>query len=353
MKLRFSVAVAVAIATALSLGVSPATARRVSAGERAVAASRYIIINQNEDGTWPQSLSPLGTTADGVVALVATRRGPEEIRRSLDYLESHVAEATTVGLKAKLIMAAVAGGRDPKNFGGVDLVQQIKESRQPNGQYGAHTAAGNDSEVYDHALAIIGLTAGGVELVPSSVFNWLLNAQCDDGGWQSNDPAADADDEHCFNSDAKPEDFYLSDTNTTSIVVQALNLASDTRNPRVNPFEFFNLMRDEEKGGWGFDPNFRSTSTDSTALVIQAYAAAKRPLPDGAMRALKRLQHPLCGPTSGAFAFSWERDAATGKVRRGEPNVASTIAAVLGLFKQPLPLPFVEVTKGAPRTRPC
>ncbi|HVF54178.1 MAG TPA: hypothetical protein VNC78_11335 [Actinomycetota bacterium] len=342
----------VAAATALLLVTGSAASARIRPPERAINATRFIAANQTSDGSFEGSFSPIGTAADAVVALSAARRAPGTIDAALDYLETNVDDADTVGLKSKVVMAAVAGGRDPRAFGGRDLVKEIRESVGEDGQYGEHTNAPGDPEVFDHALAILALAGAGEGIVPEQVFTWLISAQCDDGGWQFDDPAGENDDNHCH--DGTEGDFSRSDTNTTAIAVQALQVAVDSRRPPVSPFRFFAKTRDPEKRGWGYDLTLNLTDANSTALVIQAHVAVGRDLPRGAMRALTRLQYPNCGDNAGAFAFTWERDASgSGELRRGEPNVAATIGAVLGLLRQPLPLPRVAATKPPPRSRPC
>lgn len=338
------------VATSVLSGITnPAEARRFTPRERAVAAAGYIARAQQTGGSFEQSFSPVGTASDAVLSLVAARRGPDEIDDALEFIEANLADAdANIGLKAKIVMAVVAGGLDPRAFGGRDLVQELQSALQSNGQYGAHTAQSGDGEVFNQALVLLALAASGEGLAAESAFSWLRNAQCRDGGWQFDDPSGANDDEHCVSGQ---DDFFRSDTDTTSYATQALYAAADTRIPEFNPFVFFERNRDPIKGGWGYDASFPLTSANSTALVIQAYAAAESRPPAGTRQALKALQYRLCGTNSGAFAATYEKKGK--RYVRTEPNVPATIGAVLGMLRRPLPIAARTVTKEAPRAKRC
>jgi hypothetical protein len=316
--------------------------------------STYLTGQQNADGSFP-GFSPLGATAEAVVSLVAVRRAPSSIAAALDYLEEHVAEADTVGEKAKLVMAAVAGGRDPRSFGGQDLVQALLDSEQESGQYGAPTPDDPfDGEVTDQILVMLALAAAPEADPSSNSLRWLQLAQCEDGGWQHTGPQADNENSHCFSGNAD-EDFFRSDTNTTSLAVQAIAAHPDASAPLPNsPFRFFREIRDPKKDGWGYSWDNRLTDTNSTSLVIQAYVSNGRSLPSGAMKALTSLQHRLCGSpsSSGGFAYTWEPRDGVG-YRKGPPDPAATIAAIPALLKRAYPIQHAEVTKPAPGVQGC
>ncbi|MDP9068928.1 MAG: hypothetical protein M3N53_11380 [Actinomycetota bacterium] len=332
-------------ATVMVLGLfGPATAGP-TLGKRARVAAGYVASQQNEDGSFP-GFSPLGSTSDAILSLVAVRRGPRAIEEGLDFLEANVAEADTIGEKAKLVMAAVAGGRDPRNFGGENLVQQILDSEQQNGRYGATT------EVFNHALAILALVAAPGADPSSNALTWLIEAQCGDGGWQFDEPQRQNENEHCQNPQ-DPNDFFQSDTNTTSYAVQAIAAHPQATAPlEKSPFRFFRQIRDPEKNGWGFDRAFNLTDANSTALVIQAFAAFGKRLPAGAMKALTRLQYRLCGQKRGAFARSYEQRE-DGTYKKTPPDPGATIGAILGLLKEPLPVEPATVTRPVPRATAC
>jgi hypothetical protein len=278
--------------------------------------------------------------------MVAARRGRHRVHRALRYLKNHLGDATTIGLKAKVVLAVRAGGRNARRFGGRNLVHRIKMSQRTNGHYGS------GGSVIDQALAMLALVSAGNQ--PSArAATWLTGAQCPDGGWQFDAPYhPSTDSRHCHNRTA--DDFTRSDTNTTSYAVQALDALDAPIAPAASPFAYFRSVRDPVKRGWGYDQNTTLTDANSTALVLQAYAAAGRRHPHHAMRPLKRLQYTRhCGKHFRySFAFTWQRSK-SGRLKRTGPDLGATIGAVLGLLKQPLPVPARSASRAIPRVATC
>jgi hypothetical protein len=312
---------------------------------RARGAIGYLADQQKKNGSFEGSLSPVGTAADAIVAMVAARRGRGPMNDALDHLRAQVRKgnASGIGLKAKVVLAAVAAGANPKRFGGTNLIKEIKDTVQSDGRFGGMTPA------FDHALALLALE-GTRAPVPEEAVAWLADAQCDDGGWQFDEPAAPEEDEHCLSNPDPDNDFFQSDTNTTALAVQAFAaLGEDAPVLDADPFAFFGAIRDEVKNGWGYTWDFTLTDANSTALVLQAYASEDRDVPAGARKALSALQWGRCSETPGAFAFTWLQQ--EGGYARDQGNVAATVAAVPGLLGVPLPVEHRRVRKGAPRWR--
>jgi hypothetical protein len=305
------VAVAVVVSPQIATAVPPADLARV---ERAIG---YLASQQRPNGAVP-ALSPIGSTADAVLSFVAAGIGRRQVRQAIGYLRRQTVkgELSTIGLRAKVVSAFVAAGRDPHDVGGTDLVEALSSTLGPDGHYG-------DAAVFDQALVILALASAGEE-IPADAIGWLVAAQCADGGWQFDLPATATDDEHCVSTADPASDVFESETNATSLVVQAVAAAGATPAFGHDPFAFFAEIRDSSYGGWGYSWSFPATDANSTSLVIQAYAAAERPLPSGVARALRRLQYRSCG----AFAFS--RDDAG---RRTGPDAGATIGAILGLLR--------------------
>ena len=260
------------VASLLSLGViaslvvsAPiAHAERRDDADRVDQAIAYVSSQQRPNGSIP-AFSPIGSTADAVLAFVAAGIGEDQLTDALGFLRRRVAhgKADSVGLQAKIVTAVVAAGGDPRSFGGEDLVQAIVDSLGAHGRF-------DKAAVFDDALAVIALVAAG-ETVPDVAVQWLVDAQCADGGWQYNKPASANDDEHCHNTLRPTKDFFDSDTNTTSYVVQAIEAAGGATFT-ADPFAFFDEIRDDQRHGWGYTWGFETTDANSTALAIQAYS---------------------------------------------------------------------------------
>lgn len=168
----------------------------VAAQSAAVAAAlQWVAGQQQADGSFA-GFGP-GDTADAVVAFVAGGQQPPA--SAVNYLAGQAASygTSSAGATAKLILAAVAAGRDPLNFGGVNLARQLGSTYSATtGQYG--------SDVYGHALALLAIKAMGAQ-PPAAAIDRLVSLQLRDGGWSFDGAAASG-----------------SDTNTTALAVMAL-----------------------------------------------------------------------------------------------------------------------------------
>ncbi|MGH2827336.1 MAG: hypothetical protein ACRDKF_10245 [Actinomycetota bacterium] len=331
---------ACAVAAAVALSVVPVSA--VTNKSRARTAAGYIARQQKDNGSIV-SFSVYGSTADAIVALVAARRGQRNIDRALNFMARRVRSGRVfkdpdVGVLGKIVMAVEAGGRNARNFGGRNLVRRIANLERPSGRLGRGT------EVYSQGLLILGLRAAG-KRVPRKVSRWLAKAQCDNGGWAFDKPAdTKDDDETCRDTTDPKNDFAISDSNTTAVAIMALEGVRKINTRRVKAFDFLATLRDSDRG-WGYTTEFPDTDANSTSLVIQAYLAAGRQIPSGAMAALRKLQVKLCGPIAGAFRFQ--------SGGGNPPDLGATIAATPALMKKPLPLESFTVTKPVPARQPC
>ena len=348
----FACGVTAAVLAATPGAAAPTDTRRARMGVR------YLVTNQARNGSFP-GFGAIASTADAVVAMVAARRAPRAIEDALDYLERNAGSAS-LGEEASMVLAAVAGDRDPRAFGGVNLVREIKESQTPEGQY--LDPALDNAEPYTHALAMLALHTAGADM-PLDAAQWLADAQCGDGGWQFDAPDEQTDDEHCYGGDG---DFTLSDSNTTAYAVMALEHAPDVTLPS-NPFAYFKSARDGARGGWKYDHRrspFGSrsyTDANSTSLVLQAFKARGKSVPRGSRAALSDLQYELCGDAAGAFAYTWTRSGgkwSRSPTRRdaklgGASSVGATIAAIPGILGRSLPIANFDVTQPAPARPEC
>jgi hypothetical protein len=329
------------VGAVITSGVAQAAPTRT---RRARVAVKYLVSQQKANGSIP-AFSAVGSTADAVVSMVAARRGAKAIDKAIGWLRKKVrnGKVDSLGPKAKVVLAVAAAGKNPRSFGGADLIGEIQESELENGRFGEITP------VFDQALALLALQGAGASFTTKSV-EWLVDAQCGDGGWQFDEPATEADDEHCFSGD--DTDFFLSDTNTTSLVVQVLGYIEESPpQPATDPFQFFNSIRDDLKKGWGYSWGFETTDANSTALVLQAYAAQGTAPPAGARKALAELQYGFCSKNRGAFAFTWTDEDGDGKYKRSGPDLGATVGAIMGLTETPFWFGGNKVSKSLPKLK--
>jgi len=312
---------------------------------RARVAVKYLVSQQKPNGSLP-AFSAIGSTADAVVSMVAARRGAKAIDNAMGWLRKKVRndKVESLGLRAKVALAAATAGRNPRSFGGTDLIAEIQDAELESGRFG------EDTPVFDQALALLALQGAGASFTTKSV-QWLVDAQCGDGGWQFDEPPTASDDEHC--DDGSGSDFFLSDTNTTSLVVQVLGYIEESPPPpATDPFEFFESIRDDDvKRGWGYSWGFETTDANSTALVLQAYAAQGLTPPQGARKAMTELQYGFCSKNKGAFAFTWTDEDGDGKYTRSGPDVGATVGAIMGLTETPYWFGGRKASKSLPKPK--
>jgi hypothetical protein len=319
---------------ALIVGM-PASSWALSDGKRASHGAAFLASKQLPDGSIP-AFSPIGSTADAVLAFVASGVGGAAMKNALGYLAAQTAagNVNTLGLRAKVALAVEAADKQPQHFAGHNLLAEMRSTLGSHGRFGT-------DPVLDDALAVLGF-AGAPAFLPKTTWKWLLAAQCPDGGWAFDEPYDPAhDDAHCHSGDS---DFFDSDSNTTGYVVQALGALGVTLDlMQANPFTFFDTLRDPDHGGWSYSGSFIATDANSTALVLQAYAAEHMNPPAGGLNALKALQYAQCG----AWAYSWNGDSL------GDPDVGATIGAVPAVLLKPLPITPGPVKKGVPVVPAC
>jgi hypothetical protein len=324
---RFLTSWFVAIVTLCSFAGSASAATDDVA--RADGAMAYVGAHQLANGSFP-GFSAIGSTADAVLDMAAT--GYDRVPDAIGFLRRQVRKGNVIGagLTAKVVMAAEAAGDDPTVFGGIDLIGRITDAEKPSGRFAG-------ASVFDQALAILALRDAGVAPTDAEL-TWLADAQCPDGGWQFDRPHRATENKHCRDVN-DPSDSVFSDTNTTAYALMALHGLKATD---VDPLAFFAAIRDDIYHGWGYTWGFRRTDANSTALVIQAYAASGKALPHGGMRALRSLQY-RCG----AVAYSFTKDG-----RRTGKDVGASIGAVLGFLQEPLP-DITPVSLGPPWATTC
>lgn len=312
----------------------------VSAAFEPNAALDYLRSQQNADGGFGSGFSPestLGATADVVLAIVSAGGDPAAFNREgntpLSYLAAQAPSAVTGGDLAKLALAVVAAGENPRQFGGVDAVARLEGLLGPSGKIG-----GDADTLVGHCLAVLALKGAG-QPIPSAAVDYIKSAQQDSGAWAWDGSAATA-----------------ADTNTTAFAVQALAAAGVPAGDEVvtRALAYYKGIQNED-GGWPYqNPSTYGTATDanSTAVSIQAIlAAGQDPAGSGwataagstPMAALEALQNE-----SGAFAW---------QAAMPDDNLLATVQALPAVAGQAFPLAPRQVAAGtaavaAPATMP-
>ena len=286
----------------------------------ASAALRFLASEQRADGSLDGSP---GETEDLVLGAAAAGYDPATLTTcsggsAYGFLASDILPATAdAGKTAKLILAVAVGRRDPRAFGGHDLLERLATF------YGASSGAFGDGATFTQALAILALRAA-TQPVPDAAVAHLAALQNADGSW---------------NYEAAPG-ATAGDTNSTAMALIALAAAGDA-GPMPAALAYLHAQQRAD-GGFPYQAGATAMSDpDSDALILEALTALHQS-PAGpswtvsghtVLQDLRSFQAADGGfvypgnPTSDAFTTS-EVPAALERVP--PPNVAPWIAGRAG-----------------------
>ncbi|MEA3076402.1 MAG: hypothetical protein QOF60_1310 [Actinomycetota bacterium] len=328
-----------AVAGAL-VAASPAGAidpRSKPVVDKAIA---FIASQQNADGGFgdaPDTETPDAALAiadaaqrttvyDKAAALAAVRSVAKGGNSALHYLDDLSAKSNlSVGKAAEIVMVAASVGLNPAAFdpdgdGAVDLVAKIDASKQSNGSYAG-------TYYFTVQVALVQPLLG--RPVAADTLAYLRAGQRADGGYN-------------FNGDQATGSFDGSDTDITSLVVQAL-AAAGVAGTDAGVRRALDFLATQQNADGGFKPSFSTDSNPgSTRGVVLALAAAGfDPLstcwrggsspagvktPDDYLRAQQAASGRI-GEDTGFAATQYTSQAVQGLVRNFQPVVRASAVA--------------------------
>lgn len=298
---------------ALAATIVPAYAQQNTA--QVDKAITYIRSQQQPDGSFAGFGA--GSTADAIFALAAANQNIAEIKQGsgaspVEYIQSQAATvASDAGVSAKFLIAALLAGQSP-TFQGTDLIVNVEQSyNQETGQYG--------KDVTTHAYSLIGLVAAG-RTPKAEAVEALKKLQLPDGGWSFDGTPATG-----------------SDTNTTSLAVQALKATGDTSDAISKAIAYYKTQQNAD-GGFPYSQSSQfgtASDANSTALSIQALIAAG-----------ENPQNWVRGETNPAerlAAFQNESGAFRYQDTQPEDNALASYQAIPALVGKTLPLEGIAI----------
>ena len=276
MRLTSAILAGLCVATALmalaTVGpvLTPADASAPPTVDR-TALSRYLISQLDNAEVYEPfgpGLPDYGLTMDAILALSAVGGHDATVHRMTDSVAAQVASygdpkntagAFDGGSVGKLALTAEVTGRDPRAFGGYDLIAALGGNVCTAAQVAkdATTCPGvgiyrGVTSTFGQSLGLLGQArAGGA---PSSAVEALIGTQCPDGAFHSILPATSA----CASAD--------DDVDSTSIAAQALSAAGG-HTTAVDAAIGWLAGRQLNDGGF---PGAAGDNTNSAALAIQA-----------------------------------------------------------------------------------
>ncbi|GAA0727279.1 cell wall anchor protein [Dactylosporangium roseum] len=370
--------VAVLAATAVT-GIAAATTALAAPSPAQVTAGRNAatwLTSQVEGGVLTNFGMPdIGLTIDVLLALEATGVSAATAATVTDAIAAKAAtfsyyeidydgdgdddRIVDAGSTAKLLVAAVSTGRDPKAFGGLDLDAMTRRLIATSGPHRGRVRdttpevyGGDASNTFDQSLAVLGLVRSGG--VPQDVVTYLIKQQCPAGGFRLNPDPAGAS---CAADDS-------SDVDSTGMAVQALLAAGDTTGAAAAAAKGAAWLKARQGADGSFvngpqrpDPNLPAgPNSNSTGLAGQALAAAGYTAEADKAAAWVAALQLTSGTDSGALAYE-QADFAEGAIddmrrdrwRRATAQALLTLAQVpLGeLGRSPSTPPSASASAGA------
>ncbi|MEU8632182.1 hypothetical protein AB0C38_08450 [Amycolatopsis sp. NPDC048633] len=203
----------------------------------------------------------------------------------------------TGGAAAKVLVAAEIAGRDPRAFGGHDMVAEtlgtIARSGVDKGRVSDYSKnpdfkdfVSNNANMFGQALAVIGLA--GVGLTDRLAIDTMLKQQCSEGYFRiffGLIPTTETGDQvtpdgHKISTcdEGKPFDQSAPDGDTTGIALSAMLAARDAgaanlEGPITKTVRWLKAHQ-TASGGWGGGVGTEAPNTNSTGLIVQALADA-------------------------------------------------------------------------------
>ncbi len=277
---------------------------------RIMRALSYLKSLQRENGGFsnPGEEANLAKTSWAIMTMVAAKQNPEWWKKNntsaIDYIERELEDQIKyMGTAdyARMILALYAAGKDPRSFGGVNLVDILKSKVKNSGQIGDFT--------YTTIWGLMALKISGENV--SKTVEWLINQQNADGGfgWAPEQP---------------------SDYDDTAAAIQALVASNVSCESDVikRAFEYLKTGQNDD-GGFRYFGN-SSSNAASDSWIIQAIVACNgNPLEwkknnVSVVNHLLSLQQP-----DGSFNYT--------TYQRSNPGYM-TASAIMALLGKPFPI---------------
>ncbi len=319
-----SALLALVMTLALVAGVSAQGATPAAGNATLERASLWLMSQQTPEGGFAglDGTPDPSITIDAIIALVAAGQQGVNTDLAVDGAMAWLASSDKTpiftdsgqGQAAKLVLAAVAAEADPRDVGGINPLALVEAG--PNADTGFFGRG-----VFDHALCLLALAATGSD-VPGEAITALESSRTPEGGWAFDGTATEG----------------AADSNTTSLVVQALVALGQADSPQVADAMAYLLTAVDGDSGATFQPGagFPADSS-STALVMQAVIATGD---DASSDAWGNLPSALVTYQNASGAFHYSADDTS-------DNIFATVQVIPALAGATLP-----VAPGAPAATP-
>lgn len=272
-----------AVGVSLWTATLPAHAAPASAAPDLKKGTAYLVAPaQLTDGHYYQpfggGFADFGLTIDGAYALAATRQDDAAFTKIVQFLDEQKADGTgrtindwtgigteyaSGGSLGKEALLAEVAGKDPRAFGGHDLIAALDDAVCAEASTGTDTTCATPGSyayspsVFSQSLAIMAQLRAGDTANAAAPVAYLKGLQQPGGAWPSLIPAT-AD----------------SDVDSTAMAVMALALLPDDADASAAVARGVAWIAKQQKADGGF-PGAAGDSTNSAALAVQALTLDK------------------------------------------------------------------------------
>ncbi len=221
-------------------------------------AVTYLVDSQNSSGR----IGSFDVSAWAVMALAAADES-SAVSDLMSYLED---EADVDSFEStdwsRMILAIVAGGGDPEDFGGEDYIAGLKDTFEEEDVTGEdYEQIGDPQTLNDDFWGMLALAAAG-EDIDQDVIDFVLDLQnSDDGGW-----GIGVDDD--------------SDVDNTAAAIMALIAAgADSSDDEIDNALDFLADAENDDGGFPEVPGDDSNAASDAWVILAIVAAGEDPRP--------------------------------------------------------------------------
>ncbi|MFD4543038.1 prenyltransferase/squalene oxidase repeat-containing protein [Streptomyces bauhiniae] len=272
-----------AVGVSLWTATLPAHAASASAAPDLRKGTAYLVAPaQLTDGHYYQpfggGFADFGLTIDGAYALAATRHDDAAFTKIVQFLDQQKADGTgrtindwtgigteyaSGGSLGKEALLAEVAGKDPRAFGGHDLIAALDDAVCAEASTGSDTTCAAPGSytyapsVFSQSLGVMAQLRAGDTANAAAPVAYLKGLQQAGGAWPSLIPAS-AD----------------SDVDSTAMAVMALALLPDDEDASAAVAKGVAWIAKQQKADGGF-PGAAGDSTNSAALAVQALTLAK------------------------------------------------------------------------------
>jgi hypothetical protein len=261
----------VGVFTALALSLvaaAPAAAATPTVNRTDAAAgwlARQLVDGERFEVVFDGTAFPdQGLTIDAILAFAAAKVADTNGAKATawlaepEILTGYIGDGTEAyaGATAKLAFAAQVRGKNPANFGGVDLITRLRGLQTPSGRFSDRSAFGDFSNAITQSFALLALrrTAAGP---PAPAGAYLAASRCPDGGFplQFEQPTCS------------------SEVDATAFAVQALIAVGRYADAAAG----VNWLKSKQAADGSFADFAGVVNANSTGLAAQALLVAGRP----------------------------------------------------------------------------